>query len=246
MKQILNSLGQPIGCPIENFQIPVRPNFSVLKGNAILVEPISSLHLSALYQAFSKDVSGKNWTYMPYGPFTSETEFCEWAKSNCFGEDPKFYTISGTEGPAGMASYLRIEPSIGCIEIGHIHLSPLLQQTRHGTEALLLMIEWAFEAGYRRLEWKCDSLNAPSRHAAQRLGFSYEGIFRQATIYKSRNRDTAWYAITSKEWPRLKIVYEHWQASNNFDAQDREINKLSNMTKCLLIDAFTPVTNTTF
>ena len=235
MNQTLNSLGQPIGDPILNFQILARPNFSILKGNSVLVEPISLLHLSALYQAFSKDLSGKNWTYMPYGPFNNETEFSEWAKGSCFGDDPKFYTISGSEGPAGMASYLRIEPNIGCIELGHIHLSPSLQQTRKGTEALLLMIEWVFESGYRRLEWKCDSLNAPSRHAAQRLGFSYEGIFRQATIYKSRNRDTSWYAITSKEWPTLKAIYADWRTSSNFNAQDREIKKLSDMTKRLLM-----------
>lgn len=235
MNQTLNSLGQPIGQVIQNFQIPSRPNFSILKGSCILVEPISLLHLSSLYQAFAKDLSGKNWTYMPYGPFINEAEFSDWAKKTCFGEDPKFYTLLGPEGPTGVASYLRIDPTIGCIEIGHIHLSPSLQQTRNGTEALLLMIEWVFEAGYRRLEWKCDSLNAPSRHAAQRLGFSYEGIFRQATIYKSRNRDTAWYAITSKEWPSLKGVYQDWRASNNFNAQDREIKKLSDMTKSVLV-----------
>src|SRR6202040_227613 len=119
-------------------------------------------------------------------------EYVEWAKLTCFGNDPQFYTIFLGDNPAGVASYLRIEPKVGCIEIGHIHLSPLLQRTREGTEALLLMIEWAFDAGYRRLEWKCDALNAPSRHAAQRLGLSFEGIFRQATMYKSRNRDTAW------------------------------------------------------
>ena len=141
------------------------------------------------------DAKGGNWTYMPYGPFADLGVFTEWAKSTCFGDDPKFYTIFLANQPAGLASYLRIDPKIGCIEIGHIHLSPLLQRTRAGTEALLLMIEWAFRAGYRRLEWKCDALNAPSRRAAERLGFSFEGIFRQGTIYKSRNRDTAWYSI---------------------------------------------------
>lgn len=234
MNQRLNSFGQPIGHDVHNFQVPSRPNFSSLKGNNVLVQSISSQHLSDLYKAFSKDVSGKNWTYMSYGPFTTEGEFFNWAKGTCFENDPKFFTISGSEGPAGMASYLRIEPNLGCIEIGHIHLSPLLQQTRSGTEALLLMIEWVFEAGYRRLEWKCDSLNIPSRHAAQRLGFSYEGIFRQAMIYKSRNRDTAWYGMTDAEWPALKAVYNEWRAPSNFNAQDREIKKLSELTKCAL------------
>ena len=235
MHQISNTMAQPIGQAIHNFQIPPSPNFLSLKSNGVTVEPIAFSHLPALYEAFSKDLSGNNWTYMPYGPFSKESEFVDWAKSCCFGEDPKFYTILGPEGPAGMASYLRIKPNIGCIEIGHIHLSPLLQRTRNGTEALLLMIEWAFESGYRRLEWKCDALNARSRHAAQRFGFSYEGTFRQATIYKSRNRDTAWYAITDQEWPTLKVIYDEWRAPSNFDPQNREIKKLSELTKCVLI-----------
>lgn len=175
---------------IENFVEPSCPNFTTLTGNFVRV---------ALHEAFSIDSKGYNWTYLPYGPFISENEFAHWAQNTCFSEDPKFYTIFLEQYPAGVASFLRIEPKVGCIEIGHIHLSLLLQRTRVGTEALLLMIEWAFRAGYRRLEWKCDALNVPSRNAAKRLGFSFEGIFRQATIYKSRNRDTAWYAATSED-----------------------------------------------
>ncbi len=235
MNQTSNLLGQPIGLSIDNFQPPTRPDFRELKGKVSFVEPISFSHLSALHRAFSKDTTGKNWTYMSYGPFTSEIEFSIWAENTCFGEDPKFYTISGSEGPAGLASYLRIEPNIGCIEIGHIHLSPLLQRTRAGTEALLLMIKWAFESGFRRLEWKCDSLNAPSRPAAQRLGSSYEGAFRQATIYKSRNRDTTWYAITSRDWPALKTAYEIWLSPINFNAHNQEIKKLSELTSSILV-----------
>lgn len=232
----MNEHGQPIGYPIQDFKLPPHPNFTLLTGNAVTLTPISHSHLSSLYTAFSRDSKGLNWTYMPYGPFLNEADFTNWAEATCFGEDPKFYTISGFEGPAGVASYLRIDPKIGSIEIGHIHLSPLLQRTRAGTEALLLLIEWAFETGYRRLEWKCDALNAPSRHAAQRLGLSYEGVFRQATIYKSRNRDTAWYAATSKDWPNLKKAYHTWRNPDNFNAQNHEIRKLSELTalQCLL------------
>lgn len=230
MTNSINELGQPVGLAIKNFIAPTRPDFTLLSGNFVHVEPISMAHVSSLYEAFSIDLKGGNWTYMPYGPFTDPIEFAGWAKETCFGEDPKFYTIFLGEDPAGVASYLRVEPKVGCIEIGHIHLSPLLQRTRVGTEALLLMIEWAFGAGYRRLEWKCDALNAPSRHAAQRLGLSFEGTFRQATIYKSRNRDTAWYAATSEDWPALKKAYQIWRKPENFDTDGREIKKLSELT----------------
>jgi RimJ/RimL family protein N-acetyltransferase len=230
------TLGQPVGFAIENFIVPPRPNFNCLRGNSVRVEPISLNHFISLHTAFSMDSKGGNWTYMPYGPFTNSEEFSEWAKLTCFGEDPKFYTIFLDDSPAGLASYLRIEPKIGCIEIGHIHLSPLLQRTRAGTEALLLMVDWVFCSGYRRLEWKCDVLNAPSRRAAQRLGFSFEGIFRQATMYKSRNRDTAWYAITDKEWPNLKKKYQIWKQADNFDADGREFKKLSELTSDILVN----------
>lgn len=228
--QSTNELGQPIGFTIHNFKVPARPNFTLLSGNAVTVAPISRSHLSSLYKAFSLDVKGINWTYMPYGPFFNDEDFIKWAEASCFGDDPKFYTLSNSEGPAGLASYLRIDPAIGCIEIGHIHLSPLLQRTREGTEALLLMIEWAFKAGYRRLEWKCDALNMPSRSAAKRLGLTYEGTFRQATMYKGRNRDTAWYSATSRDWPALEKAYQEWRRSDNFDEQGREIKKLSELT----------------
>lgn len=234
MTNTINELGQPVGFAVENFIAPSRPNINFLTGNYARVEPISITHVSSLYDAFSIDSKGINWTYMPYGPFADSVEFAEWAKSTCFREDPKFYTIFLDDNPAGLASYLRIEPQVGCIEIGHIHLSPLLQRTRTGTEALLLMIKWVFDAGYRRLEWKCDALNAPSRCAAQRLGFSFEGIFRQATMYKSRNRDTAWYAITEREWPDLEKMYQNWKQPDNFDADGREFKKLSELTSGIL------------
>ena len=141
MKNSKNELGQPIGFAIKNFIVPSHPNFKELKGNFVRVEQISMKHLPELYEAFSLNSDGSNWTYMPYGPFSNPADFTDWAKATCFVEDPKFYTIFLGDDPAGVASFLRIEPKVGCIEIGHIHLSPLVQKKRTGTEALLLMIE---------------------------------------------------------------------------------------------------------
>jgi RimJ/RimL family protein N-acetyltransferase len=133
---------------------------------------------------------------------------------------------------AGLASYLRINPKDGVIEVGHIHFSPLLQRTTLSTEAMFLMMKRVFdELGYRRYEWKCDALNKPSRNAAQRLGFSFEGVFRQLTMYKGRNRDTAWYAIVDKDWPKIRAGYESWLDSNNFDSNGTQIRSLSDMLR---------------
>ncbi|MEZ5287532.1 MAG: GNAT family protein [Vicinamibacterales bacterium] len=136
---------------------------------------------------------------------------------------------------AGVASYLRITPAAGTIEVGHIHFSPALQQTPAATEAMYLMMRRAFELGYRRYEWKCDALNAPSRRAAQRLGFSYEGVFRQALVTKGRNRDTAWYACIDAEWPALSRAFERWLAPDNFDAGGRQREALSDLTAPVLV-----------
>ena len=135
----------------------------------------------------------------------------------------------------GIASYLRIAPAAGTIEVGHIHFSPRLQHTPAATEAMYLMMRRAFELGYRRYEWKCDALNAPSRRAAQRLGFSYEGIFRQAIVTKGRNRDTAWYSITDGEWQAVRLAFEQWLAPANFDADGRQRRSLPALRQGLLV-----------
>ncbi|CAN0606357.1 unnamed protein product, partial [Ectocarpus sp. 12 AP-2014] len=157
------------------------------------------------------------WDYMPVGPFSSASQYHRWVRDHENKPDPFFYAIRNkdTDKWEGAASYLRIKPESGSIEVGYISLSPALQRTRAATDAMFLMMKWAFEAGYRRYEWKCDALNAPSRKAAQRLGFSYEGVFRQATVVKGRNRDTAWFAIIDKEWPALKEAFEAWLAPSN-------------------------------
>ena len=151
-------------------------------------------------------------------------------------EDPVFLAIveklSGR--PLGIASYLRIHPAEGSIEVGHIHFSPLLQRTTSATESMFLMMQWAFEAGYRRYEWKCNALNQASRRAAQRLGFSFEGIFRQMMIVKGRNRDTAWFAAIDSEWPALKTAFERYLDDKNFDEEGRPVTSLSSLTAPLL------------
>ena len=146
----------------------------------------------------------------------------------CRGSDPLFYAVvdAATGGATGVASYLRIDPANGSIEVGHINYSPLLQRTPAATEAMYLMMWHVFELGYRRYEWKCNALNAASCAAAERLGFSFEGIFRQAAVVKGRNRDTAWYSLIDEEWPALREAFQRWLAPSNFDGQGRQRTRL--------------------
>ena len=188
-------------------------------------------HARVLFDAFSADTHGGNWTYLPYGPFDAADALRGWMQASCIGSDPLFHTILDTGGrPQGLASYLRIEPATGVIEVGHIHLAPALQRTPAATEAMFLMMARVFdELGYRRYEWKCDALNEPSRRAANRLGFHYEGTFRKATHYKGRNRDTAWFSVTDDEWPALKACFQQWLAPANMDADGRQRKRIEDL-----------------
>ena len=193
-------------------------------------------HGPSLFDAHALDADGHNWTYLPYGPFDVYDDYYEWLSGMAKQNDPLFFTIMDTtsQRATGIASYLRITPTAGTIEVGHIHYSPLLQKTPAASEAMFLMMKRAFELGYRRYEWKCDALNAPSRRAALRLGFSYEGVFRQATVYKQRNRDTAWYATIDQEWPKLKKAFESWLDPANFDEAGTQKTSLSSLTAPIL------------
>ena len=190
----------------------------------------ADLHAADLFAQFA----GHDWLwdYMPQGPFSSAAAYHRWITDATAGTDPQFWAIteSGAAHPVGVAAYLRITPDHGTIEVGHICFSPALQQSRAATEAMFLMMDWAFSHGYRRYEWKCNALNLPSRRAAQRLGFSYEGIFRQHLVVKGRNRDTAWFAITDQEWPALRHAFAQWLAPENFDDQGRQRQRLSDLT----------------
>ena len=230
MSDYKNQLGQPIGFPIDNWRSCPWPPRSVIEGQACRVEAYDpDQHNQSLFKAFVQDDSYHNWTYLPYGPFDTFNDFDAWARQTCQNDDPLFHSIIDlkTEQAVGLASYLRITPAVGVIEVGHIHFSPLLQRTTLATEAMFLMMKRVFdELGYRRYEWKCDALNAPSCAAAKRLGFTFEGIFRQATLYKNRNRDTAWFAIVDQDWPAIKTAFEQWLDTNNFDNKGRQKQSL--------------------
>jgi len=225
-----NHLGQPIGEPLETWCSALKPSRISADGRFCRVEPIDAdRHADDLFAAFQTDREHRNWTYLPYGPFETESDFRTWIADTCLGDDPLFHSIIDliTGKAVGVASYLRIEPAVGVIEVGHINFSPLIQRTPVATEAMYLMMRRVFdELGYRRYEWKCDALNAPSRRAAERLGFQFEGVFRQATMYKSRNRDTAWYSILDGEWPRLDRAFTAWLDEENFDSDGQQKMKL--------------------
>jgi RimJ/RimL family protein N-acetyltransferase len=200
-----------------------------MTGRYCIVEPIDpTRHARGLFAAYSLDTSGRGWTYFPYGPFTEEGAFQDWLDGMAAKDDPFFHAILDANGEAlGLASFMRISPDTGSIEVGHIHYSPELKQSRAATEAMYLMMRRAFdELAYRRYEWKCDSLNAPSKRAAERLGFTYEGTFRQHIVSKGRNRDTAWYSIIDTEWPSIKGAMEAWLDPANFDARGMQRTRL--------------------
>ncbi|MBF9031423.1 GNAT family N-acetyltransferase [Rhodobacterales bacterium HKCCE3408] len=226
-----------LGRPVPGFVTPPRPDGATLTGRYARLERLSTDHAAALHAANAEDDA--IWDYLPYGPFTDEADYRAWVASVESGTDPLFYTIFDLETgrPGGVASYLRIAPEAGSIEVGHINLSPRLQRTRAATEAMFLMMQWAYEAGYRRYEWKCNALNLPSRRAAERLGFSYEGVFRQAGIAKGRNRDTAWFASIDGEWPKLEAAFTRWLDPENFDAGGRQRVSLSALTRPILVTA---------
>ena len=187
------------------------------------------MHAGELFAALSEDRTGALWTYLPYGPFESLSDYESWIHRDAMGEDPLFFAVreSRTQRAIGVVSYLRIFPSAGSIEVGHLQFAPVLQRTPAATEALWLLLRGAFALGYRRCEWKCDSLNAKSRVAAERFGFSFEGIFRQAIVYKSRNRDTAWYSILDRDWPARDRAMSGWLAEDNFDPQGGQRRRLA-------------------
>ena len=206
------------------------PSKKKLIGKYCFLEPINiKKHSKDLYKNFSLDKKNIIWTYLPYGPFKSHGTFKKWLKSFCLNKDPFFYAIYSKKHKqyCGMASYLRITPEHGSIEVGHINYSSILQNTTEGTETMYLMMKNAFEVlGNRRYEWKCNNLNSASKYAAERLGFKFEGIFRQMFIFKGRNRDTAWYSIIDKEWINCKKKYLSYLKKSNFTKVNRQRKKL--------------------
>lgn len=236
METTRNSLDQPIGFALPQWNPPKEPAREPMTGRFCHLEPLEvGRHAEELYEANGQDEAGRMWTYLPYGPFESLAAYRAWMEDVSSKSDPLFLAIKdGKEGRAvGVASYLRIHPAGGSIEVGHLAYSPLLQQTPAATEAMYLMMKRAFDLGYRRYEWKCDALNAPSRSAAERLGFQFEGVFRQAMVVKGRNRDTAWYAVIDRDWPELQKAFEQWLDPANFDETGKQRVRLSSLTKAV-------------
>ena len=227
-----NDLGQPIGFALEDWKAPPLPPSEPMVGRYCRVERLDpERHAADLYRANAAVSTGRNWTYLAYGPFQAYADYLKWMQDNCRGGDPLFHAVVDFDSgkAVGVASYLRIVPASGSIEVGHINYSPLLQRSPAGTEGMYLMMKRAFELGYRRYEWKCDALNAKSRAAAERLGFTFEGVFRQASVYKGRNRDTAWYAIIDREWPNLEKAFLRWLDPANFDTEGKQRVRLSDL-----------------
>ena len=199
-------------------------------GNYCLLEPLNiRKHSLQLYKNFLRDKKNRIWDYLPYGPFNSYVSFKKWLKQDCLKKDPYFFAIYSKKYKqyCGMASYLNIVPDHGSIEVGHINYSPILQNTTEGTETMYLMMKNAFDIlGNRRYEWKCNNLNSASKNAAIRLGFKFEGVFRQMFVFKGRNRDTAWFSIIDKEWYNLKKKYSNYLKKTNFDKNFKQIKKL--------------------
>jgi RimJ/RimL family protein N-acetyltransferase len=207
-----------------------RPDREPIEGETVRLEPLeASRHGDQLFRAAAN--ADSTWDYLAYGPFPSREAFFLWLESRAPYSDPLTYAIvDHASGDArGLASFMRIDPDNGSIEIGHIWLSPSLQKTRQATEAIYLMSRKAFELGNRRLEWKCDALNAGSRRAAERFGFVFEGVFRQHMVVKGRNRDTAWYSILDSEWPSRRAAFEAWLSADNFTAGGRQIRSLASL-----------------
>ncbi|MGA7706017.1 MAG: GNAT family protein [Solirubrobacteraceae bacterium] len=205
-----------------------------LRGSHILIRPVNADSDAVPLFSLSHPPDGdpRIWTYLPDGPYQSPEhlhQMLTWAESS---EDPVFFTLVGLadEQPLGVAAYLRITPAFGVIEIGHIWFGASLQRTTAATEAIYLLVHHAFDAlGYRRVEWKCNALNAASRRAAERFGFTFEGIFRKHQVVKGRNRDTAWYAITDDEWPAIQQGFERWLSPENVDEEGRQRRPLGDL-----------------
>jgi RimJ/RimL family protein N-acetyltransferase len=214
-----------VGPVVDPLPSGAKPDLRPLHGRWMRLDPVTVAgHGAALWRAIEGQ-QDELWTYMPYGPFADDDAFLTWLKDREVARDPWFYAFvkRDTGESLGMGAFMRMDAANGVVEIGHIWMAPALQRTRESTEAIYLMMRHAFDdLGVRRLEWKCDALNAPSRKAAARFGFEFEGLFRQHVVVKGRNRDTAWFAIIDKDWPRIRAGFEAWLDEGNFDGAGRQ------------------------
>jgi RimJ/RimL family protein N-acetyltransferase len=229
---VLNAIGQPIGESVD-LRPAKRPERKVLSGRAVTLVPLNAdAHADALFEGANGGDQDRVWTYLFDGPYTDRAAFRANIEAKAKSEDPLFFAI--LDRPSGKAvgyqTFLRIEPQHGVIEVGNIMYSPAMQRSIGATEAQYLFAAYVFdELGYRRYEWKCNNLNAPSKRAALRFGFTFEGVFRQHMIVKGRNRDTAWFSMLDSEWPARRAAFEQWLAPDNFDASGKQKIALSTL-----------------
>ncbi|MFJ7270459.1 GNAT family N-acetyltransferase [Streptomyces sp. NPDC099050] len=218
-----NEYGQPVGEPVPGWSPRPLPAGVTLKGDHCRLEPLDAYrHAAELHAAYGSGSDQRDWTYMFASPFESLDDYRRYAEAAAASTDPRHYAVINLAGgtATGTLSLMRQDPDHGVVEVGNVMFSPAMKRRPISTEAQFLAMRYVFEdLGYRRYEWKCDSLNAPSRTTAERLGFTFEGIFRQAVVYKGRNRDTAWYSVTDTEWPTVKHGFEVWLSPDNFDDQ---------------------------
>lgn len=230
MSQPTNLYGQPLGAALPDWQPRPQPQAVVLSGQYCRLEPLDAArHGRELFAAYASAPDDRDWTWLPVTRFCHEADYLAFAR-DC-QHNPAYLHFAVIDLQTGRAvgtlALMRIEPQHGVMEVGFVIFSPQLKQTRMATEAHYLLMRYAFETlGYRRYEWKCDSCNQPSRQAALRLGFQYEGTFRQALVYKGRSRDTCWYAVIDSEWPQLKQGFERWLAADNFSSDGTQRSRL--------------------
>jgi RimJ/RimL family protein N-acetyltransferase len=236
VNELRNEFGQPVGQPIQGWTPRPRPPDTPMAGARCTLERLAERHATQLYAAYAEAPDARDWTYVPNGPFPDLDSYRAFVRAASESRDPLHYAIidarSGT--PVGTAALLRIDAANGVLEVGAVYYSPRLQRTPAGTEAMYLLMRRVFdELGYRRYEWKCDALNDRSRRAAERYGFTFEGVFRQLMVRKGRNRDTAWFSILDTEWPRVRAGFEAWLAPENFDAAGRQRRALAEIRRTM-------------
>lgn len=224
----LNEFGQRVSGDLEGWTPPQCMPYVPMRGGYVGLEPMTVDDADAVYTAL-RDSPASDFTYMGFDPFDDLGSAAALTRAMVGESGWLPYTISVHGTVQGVASYLRDKPYVGVVEIGSIMFGVRLQRTTAATESIYLMLKHAFASGYRRVEWKCDALNTPSRTAADRLGFHYEGTFAKATHYKGRNRDTAWYAITDNGWPQVRSAMEAWLKPENFDSNARQIAALGDL-----------------
>ena len=227
----INQLGQPIGDALPDFQPGGLPNLERIEGQYVIIERLSKdKHGADLYEVYGPDSPADMWTYLFQTPVQNQEEWSQLLDQMLAAQDRFHYAIVDKESGKALGTFalMRIDRNNRVIEVGAVTYSPELKRTRLATEAQYLLACYVFEGlEYRRYEWKCDALNQPSRRAAERLGFTYEGRFRQALVYKGRNRDTDWLSMIDKDWPAVKSRLEKWLSPDNFDEKGQQIKALS-------------------